>query len=63
VSEKAAKTIGELIKRLQKVPGCVDCHHWLDYGKASRDEKQDAFMAALERWWLYAWDNELLEVA
>jgi hypothetical protein len=45
------------------VPGCPDCHHWLDYGKASRDEKQDAFMAALERWWLYAWDNELLEVA
>jgi hypothetical protein len=45
------------------VPACPACHYWLDYGPAPRDEKQQAFEQGLERWWLFNWDNDLVEVA
>ncbi len=31
------------------VCGCSSCHHWLDQGPASRDEKRQAFEAAHSR--------------
>jgi hypothetical protein len=33
--------------------GCPECHYWLDFGKASREEKELAFLAAFERWILF----------
>ena len=45
------------------VPGCIECHAWLDTGPASREAKEFAFMAALERWLLYLWRNGLVKVA
>lgn len=44
------------------VPGCPPCHRWLDEGRAAREEKEEAFMSALERWWLYAWLHNLIAV-
>ncbi|HZR03653.1 MAG TPA: nuclease domain-containing protein [Burkholderiales bacterium] len=35
------------------VPGCGPCHDWLDKGPASRQEKDEAFMHAWERWMLH----------
>ncbi|MGF6764037.1 hypothetical protein P3T24_004368 [Paraburkholderia sp. GAS33] len=32
------------------VPGCANCHYWLDFGPAPRETKVQAFDAALERW-------------
>lgn len=45
------------------VPACPACHYWLDYGKASREEKQNAFDRALIAWTIYQWEEELVEVA
>ncbi len=28
---------------------CANCHAWLDHGRASREDKERAFMAAFER--------------
>ena len=43
--------------------GCNECHHWYDFGMAPREEKQDAFRWALERWWLWLFRNEKVKVA
>lgn len=44
--------------------GCPECHYWYDYGKsATREEKEWAFLLALERWWLWLLENERLVVA
>lgn len=32
------------------VPGCANCHYWLDFGSAPRETKVQTFDAALERW-------------
>ncbi|WP_321913659.1 hypothetical protein [Paraburkholderia sp. J11-2] len=32
------------------VPGCFDCHRWLDQGKASYEVKYSTFADALSRW-------------
>lgn len=46
------------------VPGCPPCHYWLDEGTtASREEKDNAFMAGLERWILYLFRYEYVVVA
>jgi hypothetical protein len=45
------------------IPACPACHYWLDYGKASRQEKQAAFESGWEQWVLYCWENDLVEVA
>lgn len=42
--------------------GCVACHFWLDAGKAPREEKEATFMAALERWILWLFQNEKVRV-
>ena len=43
--------------------GCTACHAWYDTGKASREEKEHAFILALERWWLWLLENERVRVA
>ncbi len=35
------------------VPGCGLCHYWLDFGRASYDEKKSAWDRAYERWSAY----------
>lgn len=45
------------------VAGCPPCHAWLDTGKASREEKETAFMAGLERYLLWLFRNEKVKVA
>ncbi len=40
------------------VPGCNECHQWLDIGAAARSVKEDIFMKALERLWVYLWEEE-----
>lgn len=43
--------------------GCGPCHYWYDFGKdASREEKQNAFQFALERWWLWLFRNDKVRV-
>ena len=42
--------------------GCFSCHTWLDSGKASFEEKTDAFTAAMERTWLYCFRNNIFKV-
>lgn len=32
------------------VPGCGECHYWLDFGPAAREEKVLVFDAALDLW-------------
>ena len=45
------------------VPGCNPCHQWLDSGKATREEKDEAFMKALERYWLWLWTEGKIKCA
>jgi hypothetical protein len=45
------------------VPGCPECHYWLDFGPATREDKDQAFMAGLERWLLHLWRRELIKLA
>lgn len=44
------------------VAGCPPCHHWLDEGPALREEKDAAFMMALERYVLWLFQNNKIEV-
>lgn len=32
------------------VPGCMACHHWLDFGPADKEIKKTAWQRAYERW-------------
>lgn len=32
------------------VPGCANCHYWLDFGPAPWEEKVNVFDDALDRW-------------
>lgn len=44
-------------------PSCPPCHHWLDYGTtATREEKENATMRALEEWTVYIWTEEKVSV-
>lgn len=46
------------------VPGCNECHYELDSGKnLSREQKENYFMAALERYILWLWQNDRIMVA
>lgn len=45
------------------VPACTACHLWLDFSnKATREEKDEAFMRAMERWLEFLFRHEWLEV-
>lgn len=39
------------------VAACTACHDFIDLGHAERDVKQHAFERALERYWLWLWEN------
>jgi hypothetical protein len=45
------------------VAACPDCHAWLDSGKASRMDKDIAFIAALDRYVLWLWQEGKVQVA
>ena len=46
------------------VPACPACHYELDYGKnMSREEKEQAWELAFERYQLWLWENEKIRVA
>lgn len=45
------------------VSACPACHDWLDRSGAPRDEKEAAFDAAQDRYWLWLWENGRLRVA
>jgi hypothetical protein len=44
------------------VAACWACHGWLDTGSAPRSDKQEAFDAGLERYWLWLWENDKIGV-
>lgn len=45
------------------VPACPPCHHELDAGKSlTRQQRDDLFMSAWERWMLYVFRYEMVEV-
>ena len=44
------------------VASCPACHSWLDTGGATRSDKQERFMAGLERYWLYLWESGKVKV-
>ena len=44
------------------VPGCPQCHHQLDYGPYTREQREDSFRLAQRRWWAYLWMNNLIGV-
>lgn len=39
--------------------GCSACHHWLDHGKASKQEKDERFELGFRMTLLYCWQNNL----
>ncbi len=43
--------------------GCVACHHWLDFGKATRAEKEEAFQRGMERTLFWLWSEGKVRVA
>jgi hypothetical protein len=48
----AGKGMGLKASHERTLPGCMLCHQWLDQGKASREEKFDAFDQGFARWFL-----------
>lgn len=44
------------------VAGCTNCHSWLDTSGAPREEKEQMFMAALERQWLFLFQHNLIKI-
>jgi len=45
------------------VPGCPSCHHQLDYGPYTREQKEETFRNAQRRWWGYLWTHNRIKVA
>jgi hypothetical protein len=54
-SNESAHGKGMRIKAhdLFTVPGCSNCHFWLDHGPAPREVKKAAWRHAWERWMLH----------
>ena len=47
------KGMGLKVPDALTVPGCFHCHTWYDQGKATREEKRQAFDSAFVRWSSY----------
>lgn len=41
---------------------CFKCHYEYDFGQMNKDEKQDFFMRAMLKTWMWLWRNEKIKV-
>lgn len=61
-SQRHGRGVGHKSADCFVVAACTACHSWLDTGGATRSDKQERFLQALERYWLWLWENEKVTV-